>query len=189
MDMFNSFGSREDADMKAEFKRNRIAAKPSPVPMTNSGGAMLIVIFVILCLTVFGFLAFSTAFADRKLTDKNIKNQVEYYNADSAAELKIVEIYRSLNAFSADTSDMDALAEKNGGLDVISGSDGSAYYDAEADVITVDFITRQSENHFIYTRADFFIGADGKWSHKINNWQSLTEWIEYSYQYNLWDGM
>lgn len=173
---FNYISGR---DIKVKFKRNRISIASRPVPVTNSGGAMLIIIFVVLCLTVFGFLAFSTAFADRKLTDKNIKNQVEFYSADSAAELKIAEIYSELYNLPTG-SDLT-------GLDNISGA--NMVYDAGTGVITVDFSVVQNENHAIYVCADFYADESGKWDYKITSWYSyFTDELDYTKIYDVWSG-
>lgn len=179
---FNSFNYL-NADIKVNFKRNRLASGSRPLPTANSGGAMLIIIFVVLCLTVFGFLAFSTAFADRKLTDKNIKNQVEFYAADSEAELKIARIYEALYNFSAKGTDLNKIAER------LTVSNGSVAYNEETGVITVDFITDQDERHAIYTCADFYIDEDGQWDYKITSWFSyFTDELDYDKTYDVWSG-
>lgn len=174
MDSFTS-----GRDIKINFKRNRISPSSRPAPATSSGGAMLIIIFVVLCLTVFGFLAFSTAFADRKLTDKNIKNQVEFYSADSEAELKIAKIYGELYNLPTDADWT--------GLDSIAGA--NMVYDSETGVITVDFITGQNENHAIYTCADFYVDDRGQWDYKITSWYSyFTDELDYTQIYDVWSG-
>ena len=54
------------------------------VPMV--GGSSLLVIFAVLCLTVFALLGFSTAQADRRLADASIQAVTGYYKADLEAE-------------------------------------------------------------------------------------------------------
>ncbi|MBE5766411.1 MAG: hypothetical protein E7335_04475 [Clostridiales bacterium] len=58
------------------------------------GGSSLLVIFAILCLTVFALLGFSTVQADRRLADASIKAVEGYYKADSEAE-RILAAIRS----------------------------------------------------------------------------------------------
>ena len=57
------------------------------------GGSSLLVIFAILCLTIFTLLALSTAQADSRLSDASIKAVSDYYAADMEAE-RILSLLR-----------------------------------------------------------------------------------------------
>ena len=50
------------------------------------GGSSLLVIFAVLCLTVFALLSLSTVQSDGRLSDKTLEATVGYYEADSRAE-------------------------------------------------------------------------------------------------------
>lgn len=50
------------------------------------GGSALLIIFAVLCLTVFALLGFSTVQADKRLSDSSADAVAEYYAADCAAE-------------------------------------------------------------------------------------------------------
>ena len=50
------------------------------------GGSSLLVIFAVLCLTVFALLGLSTVQADKRLSDISIQAVADYYEADCAAE-------------------------------------------------------------------------------------------------------
>lgn len=52
----------------------------------NVGGASILVIFIILCLTTFATLSLVSANADLRLTEKAAKATTEYYAADTRAE-------------------------------------------------------------------------------------------------------
>ena len=54
---------------------------PPPV-----GGSSLLVIFAVLCLTVFAMLTLSTARADDRLADASVEAVSAYYRADAEAE-------------------------------------------------------------------------------------------------------
>ncbi|MBR6701474.1 MAG: hypothetical protein IKL72_07085 [Firmicutes bacterium] len=56
----------------------------SPIPMT--GGSFIIVIFAVLCMTVFALLSLNTALADKRLKDASLKGTEAYYAADCRAE-------------------------------------------------------------------------------------------------------
>lgn len=56
------------------------------------GGSSLMVIFAVLCLTVFAMLTLSSAASDRRLADASLKNISSYYEADCAAELILSQL-------------------------------------------------------------------------------------------------
>lgn len=56
------------------------------------GGSSLVVIFAVLCLTVFALLSLSTVKADKRLADINEKAVENYYAADLEAEKMLSEI-------------------------------------------------------------------------------------------------
>lgn len=56
------------------------------------GGALIITIFVALCLTVFSVLSFTTAYSDLKLAKKTEEFAYDYYSIHGQAEEKLAEI-------------------------------------------------------------------------------------------------
>lgn len=58
------------------------------------GASSLLVIFAVLCLTVFAMLSLSTVQADKRLSDRSAAAALGYYEADTAAE----EIFARLRA-------------------------------------------------------------------------------------------
>ena len=56
------------------------------------GGSSLLVIFAVLCLTVFALLSVSTAQANRRLSEQTVQAVEEYYAADCRAEEILAEI-------------------------------------------------------------------------------------------------
>lgn len=58
------------------------------------GGSSLLVIFAVLCLTVFALLSLSTVLAEKRLADASAEAVAAYYQADLAAE----EIFARLRA-------------------------------------------------------------------------------------------
>ena len=70
------------------------------------GGVSLLVVFAVLCLTIFDLLGLATVQADRRLADASAKAVADYYAADSEAQ----EILARLR-----TGEMPAgVAESNG---------------------------------------------------------------------------
>ena len=67
------------------MQKNKVSSvSTSGIPIT--GGSSLLVIFAILCFTVFTLLALSTAQADSRLADASAKAVSDYYRADLEAE-------------------------------------------------------------------------------------------------------
>ncbi|MBQ1280649.1 MAG: hypothetical protein IIY16_00165 [Oscillospiraceae bacterium] len=56
------------------------------------GGSSLLVVFAVLCLTVFALLGFSTVQADQRLSDASIGAVADYYEADSQAEAILAQL-------------------------------------------------------------------------------------------------
>ena len=56
------------------------------------GGSSLMVIFAVLCLTVFAILALSTVLADARLSDAYASSVSDFYEADARAEQIIAEL-------------------------------------------------------------------------------------------------
>lgn len=69
---------------KASQNENPISGTP--------GGSSLMVIFAVLCLTVFAILALSTVLADSRLSNAYADNVTAYYAADGEAEKIIANL-------------------------------------------------------------------------------------------------
>lgn len=73
---------------------------------TAVGGSSLLVIFAVLCLTVFALLSLSSVQAERRLADAATQSVVDYYEADLKAE----EIFARLRC----GEKIDEIEEKDG---------------------------------------------------------------------------
>jgi hypothetical protein len=58
------------------------------------GGSSLLVIFAVLCLTLFSLLALSTTQANQRLTNASTQAVSDYYMADQAAEVIFAQLRR-----------------------------------------------------------------------------------------------
>ena len=63
------------------------------MPMPAVGGSSLLVIFAVLCLTVFALLALSTVQAGSRLSDRSAQAVLDYYQADSRAEAILAQLH------------------------------------------------------------------------------------------------
>lgn len=60
------------------------------------GGTLVIVIFVVLCLTIFATLSFTTAYSDLKLVNKTQEMSSDYYTTEGNAEKKLSGIFDAM---------------------------------------------------------------------------------------------
>lgn len=75
------------------------------------GGALILTIFVVLCLTVFSVLSFTTAYSDLKLANKTEEYTSDYYKVHGIAEEKLAEIYVVLMSINDNISSTNTLQE------------------------------------------------------------------------------
>ncbi len=68
----------------------------------GTGMTSVLMIFVVLCLTTFGVLSYSTANADLNMTNKNADYVAQYYQADSKAQEIISDIDIKLKSLKDD---------------------------------------------------------------------------------------
>lgn len=68
--------------------KNRVKKGLNP----SVGASSILMIFMVLCLTTFGILSFSTARADLNLTKKNAAAVLSYYDADAKAQELLQQI-------------------------------------------------------------------------------------------------
>ncbi|HBV67070.1 MAG TPA: hypothetical protein DEF04_01970 [Clostridiales bacterium] len=66
----------------------------------GAGGTIIVVIFVVVCLTVFASLSFVTAISDLKLAKKTEEINSDYYDTHGKAEEKLSEICGVLDSIS-----------------------------------------------------------------------------------------
>lgn len=62
----------------------------------GAGMSSLLMVFVVLCLTVFGVLAYMTARADSRLTQRSAQMVQAYYAADAEAEEALARLDAAL---------------------------------------------------------------------------------------------
>lgn len=85
------------------------------------GGTLIITIFVVLCLTVFSVLSFTTAYSDLKLAKKTEEFTNDYYKIHGMAEERLAEIYAALMSVneSIDTTDTPTESFMNNAAEAI----------------------------------------------------------------------
>lgn len=125
------------------------------------GGSSLLVIFAVLCLTIFALLSMSTVQADKRLADAAAQTVIGYYEADTRAE----EILARLRA-----------GETPEGVE-FSGEDQ----------LIASYSCPISSTQTLQVRVAFPNGLDG--DYEILRWQSVFtgDW-DPDDTINVWDG-
>ena len=174
---FNPYENQNTPKINVEFKRRRGSTKKNGIGAVNAGGAVIIIIFVVLCLTIFGLLSFATSHADKRLADKNLDSVVQYYAADSKAEEKLAKIYDALGNIiisGGNLSDFDfsGFSEFTGFLveydeDTISENFLSVSFNTEAN------ISKQADSYL--KSVVEFVYAGGTLTYRITDWRIVNE--------------
>lgn len=152
---YNPYETDNSPKIEVNFKRNRISTKKAGIGTVNAGGAIIIIIFVVLCLTIFGLLSFTTSFADKKLADRNLESVTQYYKADSEAEETLAKIYDAVNIKLANNFNEDLVKSVISNISDLS---------AEVEIIDVyePYIENLPENETVISvlyRTDMGSGA------------------------------
>ena len=170
----NNYDSSEYRQVRVEYKRNRTGVVKNAGRAVNAGGAIIIIIFVILCLTIFGLLSFMTAFADKKLADKNLTNIEQYYGADSEAEKRLAQIYNAVLS-APDISDTDNIKTALNFDASVTETDSG---------ITVSYTTPMNDIQAVSSEINFYYNTAGNTlAYNISEWKVVltSEFDKFQY--------
>jgi hypothetical protein len=131
------------------------------------GSASIVLIFAVLCLTIFALISYSSSERDKALLDTNVRMVKAYYQADTLAEYILADIMSQ------------GLQDTVRGVEINIGFD----FDIFAD--TVSFDVPVMENKILHVTAAF--GFDGA---EILNWsmRDTRKWSENEDDLPVWDG-
>jgi len=119
-------------------------------------------------------LSFMTAFADKKLADKNLTSIEQYYKADAEAEKKLAQIYNAVLS----KPDMPDINNINSILDFdvsVTASDSG---------MTVSYITPVSDIQAISSEIEFYYNTSGNTlTYNISKWKVVltSEFDKFQY--------
>ena len=189
-DPYNPYET-EKPKIEVNFKRHRISTKKNGIGTVNAGGAIIIIIFVVLCLTIFGLLSFATSFADKKLADKNLKSVEQYYKADAEAEEKLAAIYDAVYAKMQTGPAFDVSFVKNAvSVSNIPFETDISEYGGGVKVAykTVLGEPDEDKNVKFYLNSEIILYSDK--TYKIIVWKMVFDSdLDYDNdQYNVWEG-
>ena len=108
----------------------------------GAGSASIVLIFAVLCLTVFAVISLSSAIADSALVEVEATLLKSYYEADTLAEHILAELLEA-----------DVVPGEIRGVEILSG------WDWDLDVETVSYLCPISEKKELYVTIAFYDGV------------------------------
>lgn len=184
-DMYNQYTNpNNDTDVKPKDRRKKLKSQSNAL---NAGGTLVIIIFVVLCLTIFGLLAFATSFADKKLADKNLLSVSQYYEADAEAERTLARVFGELYGIKPLNAD---ITEKQ--LSAISEIKISSVIETSDGKIEVSYSIPVNDMQTIECVIDFYTDAQTEnLKYEIIKWQVVItgnlDYSDSSFDY-IWSG-
>lgn len=132
------------------------------------GSASIVLVFAVLCLTVFAIISYTSALADHALVKTEIQLIQSYYEADALAESVLAEIIRSGD-----------VPESVGDIEIFEG------WDWEREIYTVSFMCPVSDRKELYVAANAEDGGVLTWKMRdIGGWDADDGWGDWG----LWPG-
>lgn len=159
------------------------------------GGTLIITIFVVLSLTIFATLSFTTAHSDLKLAVKTEKISSDYYKTSSKAEKMLSDIYGAMMESSENISADDSAIESKLYFDTLSKK--------LSDLKDVDFV-HEEENFSVYYESlgemnqKICVSLDVLYDQENNvPYYEITSWnlanielpVYEEENYDLWEGI
>lgn len=132
-------------------------AKKKEAAPFGVGISSLLMVFVVLCLTVFGVLAYMTARADHRLTQRSAQMVQAYYAADTRAEEALARLDEALSAMPGEEALEAAgfsVSEEEGALtgDLEIPVDGTRVYRLRVRIENGEYAVtaRQTEDNTVW---------------------------------------
>jgi len=131
------------------------------------GSASIVLVFAVLCLTVFTLITFIVAGNDRTLVDSEARLVIGFYEADARAEQIVAEILAA-----------GEIPESVNGVEI------GTFWDFELDADIVYFSSKVSDQRSLFVRLALQEGSFDILSWRMND---TDEW-EFDDKLNVWPG-
>jgi hypothetical protein len=152
------------------------------------GGALIITIFVVLCLTVLSALSFTTAYSDLKLVNKTEEFNKDYYNVHGMAEEKLAEINTALMSLAETIPQMDDFLRS--AADEVSKIPGVSVTQFDNSSFTLYYEVLGEKNQKLCATIDVIFKENQVPVYNIATW-NLETIVPPTYEeenYQLWEG-
>ena len=142
------------------------------------GYVTVMIIFAVLCLTIFAVLSFRAAGSNDALNSRAGNYLKEYYEADMSAKemlFKLDEIACQSRSSLFFSESFETAAEEIEGVTVKNSLEGC----------TAEFIVEVNDRQSIYASVTFF---EDRPQYRIDFWKSVTSSFDDDHGLNVWDG-
>lgn len=144
------------------------------------GYVSIMLIFTVICLTIFAVLSFQAAYSDSSLIDRSESFTQQYYTADSRAK----EILAELDSAALEASQGLDFAEEFTGA--ASQTEGVSAVEAPGGV-RVDYSVEMDAGQRLSVSVMFYAGRRDE-RYTVLSWQSITSYTGDEGHQNVWDG-
>lgn len=144
----------------------------------GTGYVTIMLIFALLCLTVFAVLSFQAAYADERLSARAQEYTQQFYAADSRAK----EILAQLDGYAAQAAGSPFFAEE-----LALEADGAAAVTPCAEGARAAYSCEINERQSLSVSITFFANPDGA-RYRIDRWQTTAQGDDEEASLGVWDG-
>lgn len=144
----------------------------------GTGYVTIMLIFVLLCLTVFAVLGFQAAYANERLSARAMEYTQQFYAADSRAKQLLAE----LDGCAAEAAGSPFFAQ-----DMALGASGEVTLTPCAEGARAEYSCEINERQRICVSVTFFSEPDGA-RFRIDRWQTAAQDSEGEASLGVWDG-
>ena len=144
----------------------------------GTGYVTIMLIFALLCLTVFAVLSFQAAYADERLSARAQEYTQQFYTADSRAK----EILAQLDGYAAQAAGSPFFAEE-----FALEAGGAAAVTPCAEGVRAAYSCEINERQSLSVCVTFFASPDGG-RYRIDRWQTTAQDDDEEAPLGVWDG-
>ncbi|MEL7647752.1 MAG: hypothetical protein AAGU76_06640 [Sedimentibacter sp.] len=152
------------------------------------GGTLIITIFVVLSLTIFATLSFTTAHSDLKLARKAEKMTSDYYLTAAGAEEQLSDIWTAMNSAAKGSNSRESYYD-NLSLSLFAMKNVDCSF--EEGVFRIYYESSGGRNQKICVTLNALYDTSGKPSYEIESWNlaNIELPVYEEENYDLWEGI
>ena len=140
-------------------------------------------------------MSFATAFADKKLADRNLLSIQQYYEADTSATDKLARVYNFIHGHYTKNQDENSAASLAEAFNNAGVFDFQAFlsdfHEENANIETIiSYVTPMNDIQAVSTEINFYYSKDtGNLSYKISEWKIIftPEFDKFKYDGQILD--
>ncbi|MGN1339644.1 MAG: hypothetical protein ACI4WS_05085 [Oscillospiraceae bacterium] len=158
--------------------------KPGSGGVVGVGYISIMLIFTVICLTIFAVLSFQAAYSNDRLSERGEDFTKQYYAADMQAKKILSELdYKSaelLGGFHFGEELAAAAEDISGGTASLTAKDGR-------ECVLVNYSVEMNDRQRLSVSVLFYTSA-GEYRYEVQSWKTTTEQEPGDSHLNVWDG-